>query len=411
MSLNSLSVGLNFILGLVSVNIVAQLLGPSGMALMGSFRNFTALSKSFSSLGINASVVRLFVENKEDKQALTKIYSTFFWLLTLVSVFVGVMILLFSNPISNYLFSTSEYSFAVQLFGLLLPLFVLNAFWIAIYNGLQCFKNIVIIQMMSSVIVFVLTVSLIYYGKLTGALISIAVCDLIMFIITALFVYRNKSDFSFQLEKTISKPYLSVIGEFSKMALLSAVIVPVTLILIRNLIIDFQSVEKAGIWEAINRISGFYMMFFTSGLSLYYMPKLAELKTDAEFREELRYYFKTLIPLFTVVLILVYLLKDFIISVALTNEFKEVNSLMIWQLTGDFLRMITLAFGYQILVKTMTKKYIAVEVVFNLSYLVLSYFLMQTQQVEGVVKAYFIANFLSLIVVLLFFRKLFLSNN
>lgn len=410
LSLNSFSVGINFVLGLISVGVVARFLGPSGMALTGSFRNFTALFKSLSTLGVNASVVRLFVENKEDKEALSKIYSTFFWILVLVSVFIGLLILVFSIPISRYLFKIPDYSFAVQLFGLLLPLFVLNTFWIAIYNGLQRFKSIVIIQLLSSVFVFLLTVSLIYYEKLTGALLAIAVSDLIMLCITALFVYRNKAYFNFRLQKTISKPYLSVIGKFSVMALLSAVVVPGTLIVIRNLIIDVHSVEKAGIWDAANRISGFYMMFFSSGLSLYYMPKLAELKTDSEFKNELKFYFKTIIPIFTLVLFLVFLLKDFIISMALTKQFQGVSNIMIWQLLGDFLKMISLAFGYQILIKTMTKKYFAVELVFNLSYLVLAYLLVQNQQIEGVVKAYFFANLLSLSLMLVFFRKLFRKN-
>lgn len=407
MSLNSLSVGINFVLGIISVVIVARFLGPSGMALTGSFRNFTALFKSLSTLGINASVVRLFVENKEDKEALSKIYSTFFWILVLVSVSVGFLILLFSNAISHYLFEAANYRFAIQLFGLLLPLFVLNTFWIAIYNGFQQFKSIMVIQMISAVFVFLLTVGLIYYDRLNGALIAIAVSDLIMFFITAIFVYKNKAYFNFRLEKSISKPYLTVIAKFSVMALLSAVIVPGTLIVIRNLIIDVHSVEKAGIWDAANRISGFYMMFFSSGLSLYYMPKLAELKTDSEFKNELKFYFKTIIPIFILVLFLVFLLKDFIINIALTQQFKEVSSIMIWQLLGDFLKMISLAFGYQILVKTMTKKYFAVELVFNLSYFLFAFLLVQSQQVEGVVKAYFFANLLSLTLMIIFFRNIF----
>lgn len=410
LSLNALSVGLNFILGLISVGVVAKFLGPSGMALTGSFRNFSALFKSLSTLGINASAVRLFVENQDDDEALSKIYSTFFWILVLVSVFVGLLILLFSNPIGRYLFATANYNFAVQLFGLLLPLFVLNTFWIAIYNGLQRFKSIVIIQMLSSVFVFLLTISLIYYEKLTGALLSIAVSDLILFIITAIFVYRNKTFFNFRLKKAISKPYLSVMGKFSVMALLSAVLVPGTLIVIRNLIIDVHSVEKAGIWDAVNRISGFYMMFFSSGLSLYYMPKLAELKTDLEFKKELKFYFKTIIPIFTMVLFFVFLLKDFIINIALTEQFQEVSSIMIWQLLGDFLKMVSLAFGYQILVKTMTKKYYAVELVFNLSYFFFAYLFVSKQQVEGIVQAYFFANLVSLALMIFFFRKLFRKN-
>jgi PST family polysaccharide transporter len=48
------------------------------MASLGSFRNFAGMIKSVATLGINNSFIKLFVENKEDKNELGIIYSTFF---------------------------------------------------------------------------------------------------------------------------------------------------------------------------------------------------------------------------------------------------------------------------------------------------------------------------------------------
>lgn len=407
LSMNSFSIGINFILGVLSVRIVAQFLGPSGMALIGSFRNFTALFKSLSTLGVNASLVRLFVENKNDKSELSKIYSTFFWIFIMISLGLGLLITLLSGFFSRLLFATSDYGFAVRLFGLLLPFIVLNTFWIAVYNGLQQFRKIVIIQILSSVFTFVLTVSLIYFKRLEGALIATAISDIVLLLITLLFVVNNKEYFQFNLQKIISKKYFSVIGRFSMMSLLSAIIVPLTLISIRSLLIETNSIEKAGIWDAVNRVSGFYMLFFSSGLSLYYMPRLAELKTDSEFVSELKNYFKTLVPLFLILVVGIFIFKDFIVNIALTKEFSEVKEIIIWQLLGDLLKVMNLAFGYQILVKTMMKRYFAVEIIFNLAYFGLAYFMIQFESVTGAVKAYFFANCISFVLMLFFFRKLF----
>jgi PST family polysaccharide transporter len=280
----------------------------------------------------------------------------------------------------------------------------------AVYNGLQQFRKIVFIQILSSVFTFILTVSLIYFKKLDGALIATAISDVVLLLVTLLFVLENRQYFSFDFRKIISKKYLSVIGKFSVMSLLSAVIVPVTLIAIRNLLIHSYSVERAGIWDAANRISGFYMLFLSSGLSMYYMPRLAGLKTNSEFMNELKYYFKTLVPLFFLMLIGVFIFKDFIINLALTKEFSEVKEIIVWQLAGDLLKVMSLAFGYQILVKTMMKKYFAVEIIFNLSYFGLAYFLIQNENVLGAVKAYFFANVITLALILVMFRKLFFSS-
>jgi PST family polysaccharide transporter len=152
------------------------------------------------------------------------------------------------------------------------------------------------------------------------------------------------------------------------------------------------------------------MLFFTTGLSFYYIPKLSSIHTNAEFKGELKNYFKTIIPLFIVVVLLFIFFKDIVIQIALTEEFQEVKTVLFWQLSGDFLRLLTLAFGYQILVKTMMKKYIAVELLFNISYFVLSYFMIQKSAVTGALQAYCIANFITFCLVFWMFRNTLFSK-
>jgi PST family polysaccharide transporter len=109
-------------------------------------------------------------------------------------------------------------------------------------------------------------------------------------------------------------------------------------------------------------------------------------------------------------LIVIYLARSILIKVAFTEDFSSINDLLIWQLAGDFIRIITLAFGFQILVKTMMKRYFLGEIAFNLSYFLLSIYLMKKLSVEGVLQAYFYANLICLALVLFMFRKLFFKR-
>jgi O-antigen/teichoic acid export membrane protein len=409
LSLNSVSVAVSFVLGIISSKIISVYLGTSGMALMGSFRNFASMTKSIATLGINNSIVKLFVENKEDKEELSVIYSTFFWLFLGIATFLGILILVFAAPIATFLFYTESYTIPIRFFALLLPLMVINTFWLAIYNGLEKYKKIVVIQIVSNVLVFGLTALLIWRNQIFGGLLSIAIGEILMVLVTFFFVRQDKKSFRFDLQKLISKKYLDVIKRFSVMALLSAFAVPITLLFIRNTIVQSYSIQEAGIWDAVNRLSSFYMMFFSSGLSLYYMPKLASIHTETEFKTELKSYFKVFVPLFLMMLVVIYLAKNIILKIAFTEEFSSINDLLIWQLAGDFIKIITLAFGFQIVVKTMMKRYFVIEIVFNLAYFLLAVYWMQNQAVEGVVKAYFYANCIALLMVLVMFRKLFIK--
>lgn len=397
----------SFFLGIAATKIVSVFMGTSGMALLGSFKNFTAMFKSMSTLGINNLVVKLVVENKNDKKELSIIYSTFFWVFLTISVVLGTVVLVFSGFIADFLFFNNRYIIPIQFFGLLLPLVVINAFWMAIYNGLEEFKKIVFIQIVSNILVFGLTAFLIWKQNIYGGLLSVAMSELLLVLVTFLFVRRDKSYFQFDLQRIIYKKYFDAILKFSSMALLSAVIIPMTLMLIRNHIVNQFSIDEAGIWDAVNRLSGFYMMIFSSGLSLYYMPKLTSLKTDDEFKEELKSYFNIFVPLFVIMLIMVFLFKGIIIDLAFTTEFSRIKGVLIWQLLGDLLRIMTLAFGYQIVAKAMIKKYFILEITFNLLYLFLSYYLVRISSFEGALQAYFFANLFLFILILWMFRKLF----
>ena len=385
-------------------------LGTSGMALMGSFRNFALMLKSIATLGISNSIVKLFVENKEDKRELSVIYSTFFWIFLFISTALTLFVLLFASPISTFLFYTNSYTTPIRFFGLLLPLMVINSFWLAIYNGLEKFKRILLIQIISNVLVFGLTALLIWKKNIFGGLLSVAFGEVLMVLVTFIFVSRQADYFKFDLQKLISEKYFNTIKKFSVMALLTAIIAPLTLLFIRNMIVEKYAIQEAGIWDAVNRLSSFYMIFFSSGLSLYYMPKLASIHTESEFKTELKSYFKVFVPLFLVMLIVIYIGKGIILKLAFTPEFSKVESFLIWQLLGDFFRIMTLAFGFQILVKTMMKRYFLVEIVFNSMYFLLSFYLIKENATEGVLQAYFYTNVFCFLLVLFLFRKLFYSS-
>ena len=402
--------GVTFVLGFISNKVVAVFLGPSGMALLGNFRNLGAMLKSVATLGISTSLVKLVAENKENKTALSELYATFLSVFIIISSFLAIGVFFFAEAIGQLLFHSNQWTIPIRIVGLSLPLVLLTTFWLAIYNGLEQFKTIVLVQLVSSVLVFIVTISLIYFHSIDGAIWAIALSELLMVLVTFVFVVKDKRFFQFKLRFLIKKDYLIAIQKFSAMALLTAIIAPLTLLLIRNAITTNYSLVEAGYWEATTKLSSFYMLFFTSGLSLYYMPKLASLSTDEAFKQEVKVYFSSFVTLFLVMLLVLFFSKEWILKWVFTAEFLKLQSVLIWQFLGDFFKILTLAFGYQILVKARLKVYFFLEITFNLSYLLLSFFWIKTQGYEGAIQAYCCASALGFILVLIMFRKLFLPK-
>jgi PST family polysaccharide transporter len=64
------------------------------------------------------------------------------------------------------------------------------------------------------------------------------------------------------------------------MAFVSSVIGPIVFLAIRNYVIQTIGLQEAGYWEAISRISSYYLLFATTILSIYFLPKLSLAKND-----------------------------------------------------------------------------------------------------------------------------------
>ena len=70
---------------------------------------------------------------------------------------------------------------------------------------------------------------------------------------------------------------LQNLSSYSLMALVSSVFGPLIFIAIRKYIIYNLSIEDAGFWEGMSRISSYYFLFITSILSIYFLPKNIEI--------------------------------------------------------------------------------------------------------------------------------------
>ena len=99
------------------------------------------------------------------------------------------------------------------------------------------------------------------------------------------------------------------------------------------------------------------------------------------------------------------------IQVLLTKEFELVSDLFLWQLLGDFFKALSLILGIRLYAKKMMKGYFVTEI-FSFTILFFSsYFLIPKLGSEGAVMAYAITYGVYFVVLIIYFRKLFIIHN
>ncbi|WP_238568491.1 hypothetical protein [Algibacter lectus] len=193
------------------------------------------------------------------------------------------------------------------------------------------------------------------------------------------------------------------------MALFSAVLMPLVAICIRSYIIEGLGYKEAGLWEAMNRISRYYLMFVTSIVGMSILPRLSKINNVKKFRKEISSYYKILVPILIGGFLVIYALKSPIISLVFTNEFRSVEDLFLWQLLGDFIKILAVIIAYQFLAKKMFWHYILTELfLVVILYITSVYFIGIFDGVKGAVFAHFVSYLMYFgIVILLLWSSLF----
>lgn len=410
LSYTGFSTLIKLITSYVTVKVVASIIGPSGVALVGQLQNFTSIFTTVGAGGINNGVVKYVSEYKEDENTLQKYLTNGFKLTAYFSSISGFLLIILSNYLSKWVLFEEKYSYLFILFGLNLILLSFNNFFLSVLNGFKEFKKFVSINIFTNVISLIFTVILVWLYGLKGALISLVTYQGFVLLIT-MYYLKKKDWFSKQLWGNWDKQIVGKYFSYSLMALVTAMTLPVSQLLIRGYIIKEYSITDAGFWEGVNKISAMYLMFITTSFSVYYLPKLAEITDDHILRKEILKTYKIITPIIFITLAMIYLLKDVVINVLFTKEFYPMKELFLWQLIGDFFKIMSWLLAFVMVAKSMTKLYIITEILFAVSLVLLSYYFIGHYGILGSTESYCINYFLYFVVMVgIFSRKLKLTR-
>lgn len=403
--LNGVAVLIKTITMFVLNKILAVYLGPTGYAAIGQFQNFIQMVTTFAGSAINTAVVKYTAEYHEDESKQRAIWKTAGSIVFLFSLIFAFLILIFQGQLSLYIFHSLKYQTVFIWFAVFLIFFNFNTLFLAILNGKKEILKLVLANIAGSLFALIITSVLAIKLHLYGALVALSIYQSIAFIVTLFLCYRANW---FKFSSLLGKIDLEITKKFSSfilMALVSAICVPLSQMLIRAYLTQEFSLAYAGYWEAMIRLSTVYLMLVTTTLGVYYLPRLSELNKIDEIKKEVYLGYKFLFPLTVVGGIIVFILRDWIINLLFTPSFAPMQDLFFWQMMGDSLKIGSWILAYLMLSKAMTKLYISTEIIFTLSLIALTYVCTQFFGFKGVSIAHLINYGMYWIVISLFIFK------
>lgn len=364
--------------------ILAMYVGPSGYAAIGQFQNFIQIVTAFAGSSINTAVVKYTAEYYDDENKQRAIWRTSGSIVFIFSIIVAILILVFQRKLSFYIFQSYEYQSVFIWFAAFLLFFNLNTLFLAILNGKKEILKLVIANIAGSLFSLVITGILTVQFHLYGALIALTIYQSIAFFVTFILCYKSdwfRVSYLFgRVDWNISKK----ISHFALMAVVSVLFGNVAQIVLRNIITYKYNAAYAGYWDGMTRLSSGYLIFASTILGVYYLPRLSELKKYEDIKKEIIKGYKIILPIAASFSLVVYLLRDFIIKALFTEQFLPMKELMFWQLTGDVVKIGSWLISFMMLSKAMTRIFVITEAFFAISIIPLSLFFMKYFGFKGI---------------------------
>ena len=404
--LNSVNLSVRILAGILTSKAIAVFIGVEGMALIGNIRNFVSASQSFAIMGMYKGLVHYVSKFKNNSFRLSETLSTAYYIGFFATILLSFSIYLNADTLNQFLFSDNyNFAYIIKIFSLALPFYAINMFCFSILNGFSKYKILLIINIIGQVLGLGITLVLIYQNNIDGALIAAVIAPSLVFLITLIGIINRKSFVSLINIRSANINMIRRFAPFVVMAGVSAIAIPLVMIFIRNYIIDNIGLKQAGFWEAMNRISDYYLMFINSLLALYIIPKFSEIKAKEKLKEELVKLYKTVLPILGIGIVVIFILKGLIVRIVFTAEFLPTKDLFFWQLLGDFVKVFAMILAYQFIAKKMFLHFVIIELFLVIILYLSSVFFIDIFGLQGAVVGHFFSYLLQLGIILLIFNN------
>ncbi|KZN29557.1 hypothetical protein N480_07480 [Pseudoalteromonas luteoviolacea S2607] len=408
--LNGIAVVVKMITLLIINKVLATFVGPAGYATIGQFHNAVQMVTAIASGAIQNSVTKYTAEYVDDFEAQKQLWKTAGMLSVICALVCAVILILLKDVLAVALLKDESLSSVFVWFAITLVFFVFNALLLAIINGKKEIPSYVAANICGSIISLVITIALSMSLGLYGALLSLAIYQSVSFFATLFIILRlDWFKISFligRLDPKIAKN----ISMFSLMAITTAICSPITQMLVREHIGTTIGWVEAGYWEALMRLSAAYLMFVTTTLAVYFLPKFSELDNYADIKKELFNGYKLILPAVAIMGVGIYLFRDFIVHLLFTEEFSPITELLAIQLIGDTLKIGSWVVAYLMIGKAMFRLFIGTEMFFSASFYGFIVYFTNQLGIEGAVLGYTVNYFFYWLVILVLVM-LNLKNN
>ena len=338
---------MNYVIGLIRMKVVAVLLGPSGVGLVGLFVSIISVVKTFAQLGVNESGVRevAAAAGSGDKQMIGRTVAT----LRRVCWFTGLVgwatTVAFAWPLARWTFGSAEHAWAIAVLGCVVLIDAVSEGQKALMQGVRRIGLLARLQIMTAILNTLMAVGVYWWLRDRGIVLVIILTSVIQLV------------FSWLLAKRIAVPTAVLAwrdtwkhaGGLLKLGtafMYGALLANIVGLGVRALIARDISVDAAGIYQAAWALSGMFASFVLQAMGTDFYPRLTAVsENNVEVTRLVNEQIEIGMLITLPGLLGAILFAPWLMSLLYSTQFLSGADLLSWFAVGVFVQIVTWPLG------------------------------------------------------------------
>ena len=363
---------INIIIQIIRSKVIAVLLGPAGMGIMGLLNSTLSLIKSSSDFGLGVSAVQdiALANNTNDNYQIGKTVTIVRRLVWITGTIGTLIVLVLSPLLSELAFGNKEFTIAFIWISVTLLFQQLSTGQFVILQGMRKIQLLAKANVLGSALGLIFTLPFYYIYGVGGIVPGIIGTALIVLFLSWYFsrkIIIEKVDVSYSQTFTGGKKMLKM----GFMISLSSLLAIGASYILRIFINRTGGIDEVGLYDAGFLIINTYVGLVFTAMSTDYFPRLSSVSESNKLcRRTINQQAEIALLILSPILVIFLVFIKEIVILLYSRQFIEVNEMIYWAALGMFFKATTWAIGYILLAKSESKIFFLSELVSN-TYLLL----------------------------------------
>jgi enterobacterial common antigen flippase len=366
---------INILLGVIRTKVLAVLLGPGGVGVLGIYNSVVQTASALAGLGIGRSGVRQIAEASADGDAprsARAAAATLRWSL-LLGVVGACSVILLRVPIAHFM-SQHATSNEIGWLGIAVAAAVISAGQLAVIQGTRHVRFLAEQTVVGAALGTLVSIPIVYHygpGGVLWVVIAVALIGL-----ASSWFYMRKVPLSivalrwqdYWLEgRTLIK--------LGSILMMTGLLSTGTLLLVRTYVMRHVGEAATGYFQAAFAVSVIYLDFILQSMAADFYPRLTAAGRDHHacnrlINEQLEIALLMAAPLVLGMLAF----SQVVIHLLYSRSFEPACELLRWQMLGNLLKVTAWPIGFIFLAKNQGMRFFACELLWNSTYFGIIFF-------------------------------------